>query len=128
MVFGTFDIFHQGHKNFLKQARKHSDYLITVVARDKTVLAVKKYKPKNNEQKRLKTIKESKLTNKVILGKIRDKYKIILKYKPDIICLGYDQNNFTENLKEILNKRGLKNIKIKRLKPYKPDKYKSSKL
>lgn len=128
MVFGTFDIFHEGHKNFLKQAKRCGDWLIVVVARDKTVSEVKGLWPKNNEKKRLKTIKKSKLANKVVSGYFRDKYKIIEKYKPEIICLGYDQFHFTDNLKEILAKRGLKNIQIIRLKAFKPEKYKSSKL
>ncbi len=128
MVFGTFDIFHKGHKNFLKQARIYGDWLIVVVARDKTVLALKNHWPRNDEQKRLETVKKSKLANQVILGNLKDKYQVIFKCKPDIICLGYDQKYFTKNLKEILTKRGLKNIKIKRLKSYKPDKYKSSML
>jgi len=35
MVFGTFDIFHPGHRSFLNQAKKYGNYLIVVVARDK---------------------------------------------------------------------------------------------
>ena len=41
MVFGTFDIFHKGHENFLKQAKKLGDCLTVVVARDETVLKFK---------------------------------------------------------------------------------------
>ena len=41
MTFGTFDIFHLGHKSFLKQAREFGNYLIVVIARDKTVKNIK---------------------------------------------------------------------------------------
>ena len=59
MVFGTFDIFHEGHKNFLKQAREYGDYLIVVVARDETVEKVKKRLPQNDENSRLEIIEKS---------------------------------------------------------------------
>ena len=79
MVFGTFDIFHKGHENFLKQARRYGDYLIAVVARDKTVLSVKKQRAANSEGKRAKILRDSKLTDKVILGSLGDKYSVIKK-------------------------------------------------
>ena len=127
MAFGTFDIFHQGHKNFLQQARQHGDYLIVVVARDKTVANVKAKLPQNNEQARLQTIVKTGLADRVVLGNVGDKYKVIAKFKPEVICLGYDQDAFTENLPEKLREFGLAKTKAVRLKPYKQKKYKSSK-
>lgn len=126
MVFGTFDIFHKGHESFLKQARQHGDFLLVVVARDETVKKVKKHKTKNNERKRLLTIKNSGLADKVILGSLKDKYTAIRKYKPDVIALGYDQKSFTEELKNKLAALGLDKTRIIRLKSYYPKKYKSS--
>ena len=41
MIFGTFDKFHPGHINFLKQSEQYGDYLIVVVARDITVKKLK---------------------------------------------------------------------------------------
>jgi FAD synthetase len=127
VVFGTFDIFHPGHRSFLKQAKKLGDYLIVVVARDKTVARIKS-NVLNGERKRLKNIKESKLADKVILGSLTDKYSAIKKHRPDVICLGYDQKYFIDGLKEELEKSNLQKTKIVRLKPYKPEIYKSSKL
>jgi len=128
ITFGTFDIFHEGHKNFLKQARKFGDYLIVVVARDETVGKVKKRLPQNDESVRLKNIKESGLADEVILGSLGNKYEVIKKYRPDVICLGYDQEVFTEKLREKLKEFDLSSAKIIRLKAYYPEKYKSSKL
>jgi len=127
MTFGTFDIFHQGHKNFLEQARQCGDYLIVVVARDKTVADVKGKLPQNNKQARLQTVVKTGLADKVVLGNLGDKYKVIAKFKPDVICLGYDQEAFTEKLEEKLRGFGLNKTKIVRLKSYKSEKYKSSK-
>lgn len=128
MTFGTFDIFHPGHKNFLKQAGKLGGRLVVVVARDKTVLKVKKKLPANKERARLEIIKKSNLSDEAVLGNLRDKYKVIRNFKPDIICLGYDQKYFVKGLKEKLEKFGLQGTKIIRLKPYEPQIHKSSKL
>lgn len=127
MAFGTFDIFHPGHINYLKQAKKQGNYLIVVVARDQTVLKIKKEKSLNDEQIRLNTVKNSQLAEKVILGSLNDKYLVIEKYKPDVVALGYDQEVNLSELKEKIRKFKLK-TRIIRLKSYKPNIYKSSKL
>lgn len=128
MVFGTFDIFHKGHEYFLQQAQKQGDYLMVVVARDKTVLNIKKQKTANNEQKRLKILSNSKFVDEAVWGSLGDKYAVIKKYKPDVICLGYDQKAFTQDLKNKLKEFGLDGTKIIRIESYHPEKFKSSKL
>lgn len=127
LVFGTFDIFHKGHEFFLKQAKEHGDVLEVVIARDSTVKQVKGKYPTNKQSERLNAIQNLNYVNQAYLGNKGDKYNIIKQLKPDIICLGYDQDSFTKNLKEILNKRGL-NPEIITLKSYKSKIYKSSKL
>ena len=126
LVFGTFDIFHEGHKSFLRQAKKHGDFLRVVVARDATVENVKKQKPLNGEWQRLQMIQASGLANEVLLGNLEDKYKVVEEYRPDSICLGYDQEFFVEGLTQKLNELGLRKTKIVRLSAYCPEKYKSS--
>ncbi len=125
LITGTFDHIHPGHINFLKQAKKLGDFLIVVIARDKTVSEVKDQTPLKNEYQRQDEIKELKIADRVILGKIGDKFEVIERQQPDIICLGYDQKSFTKNLKTELKKRGL-TPKIVRLKSFKPHLYKSS--
>ena len=128
LVFGTFDIFHEGHRDFLRQARKYGDFLCALVARDATVVEVKGMPPQNDEQIRLAVLKNSGLVDEAMLGNLDDKYEAIKKYAPDVICLGYDQKYFIENLRGKLDEFGLQNTKIIKLKPYHPEKYKSSKL
>jgi FAD synthetase len=127
MVFGTFDILHKGHLNFFKQARKFSQnpYLIVSVGRDANVKKIKGKLPQNSEKSRAKQVKKSKLAEKVILGSKSNYLFNILKEKPEIIVLGYDQTTYTKNLKSLLAKKGL-GVKIKRLKAYKPNIYKTS--
>ena len=110
----------------MRQAKSHGGFLVVVVARDKTVETVKGKLPRNKEKVRLENIKKSKLADRVVLGSLGDKYAIIKKVEPDIICLGYDQDSYVDNLAEKLVAIGLKNVKIKRLKAFKPDIYKSS--
>lgn len=126
MIFGTFDIFHKGHENFFKQAKKYGEYLIVVVARDRTVLSVKKKKTLNSEGKRVVILRDSELTDEVILGNLGDKYEIIKKYQPDVICLGYDQKVFVRELRKKIKKFKLDKTRIIRLKSYYPEKYKTS--
>ncbi len=122
MCFGTFDNLHSGHLSYLKQARQYGDYLIVVVARDKNVRRIKGKLPQQDEGLRLQKVKGIGFINKVVLGQLRDKFNIIKKHKPDIVCLGYDQKVNLEQLRDIFFG------KIIKLKPYKENIYKSSKL
>lgn len=126
MVFGTFDGLHKGHINFFKQARKLSNqsFLIVSVARDKNVKKIKGKIPEFKEKERLAFVKNSKLVDKAILAGLQDHFPHILKEKPEIIALGYDQKDYVKNLKKDLKNKGLK-IKIVRLKPYKEHVYKN---
>lgn len=128
MTFGTFDIFHKGHESYLRQAKKFGDCLIVVVARDKTVKKIKGKLPKNDEKSRLRTVKQSAMADEAVLGGLSDKYAVIRKHKPDVICLGYDQIVDEIKLTRKLKSFGLKSAIIKRLRPYRPEMYKSSKL
>ena len=127
LAFGTFDLLHPGHISFLKQAKKLGDFLTVVIARDSTIKRYKKITPIHSESKRIKNIKDLKIADQVILGQhdLKKKYDIILKLKPDIIALGYDQKFFIKDLPKAIKKlkKSCRNI---RLKPYKPEKYKSS--
>jgi FAD synthetase len=127
MVFGTFDILHKGHLDFLRQAKRHGDYLVVVVARDRTVANLKGRHPLHGENERLLQIIKAGVADKAVLGNLHDKYAIIKRLKPNLICLGYDQKSFTEELKRELSKRNIK-ARVVRLKPYMQLKYKSSKI
>ena len=125
LVFGTFDGLHPGHINFFAQAKKLGGYLVSVVARDVTVKEVKGRLPKRNELLRLKMVKQCELIDEAMLGNFGNPYEIIKKIRPDIIALGYDQTSFTANLESELKKAAIP-AKIVRLKPYKPENFKSS--
>ncbi|MDZ7798775.1 MAG: adenylyltransferase/cytidyltransferase family protein [Patescibacteria group bacterium] len=124
LVFGTFDHLHPGHQYFLKKAKSLGNRLMVVLARDKNVKKIKGQKPSQNEKQRLIKIKNLDFVDQVFLGQdnLNHKYDIIKKIKPDIIALGYDQKNFTQDLPKYINNK----TKIIRLKAFEPGKYKSS--
>lgn len=127
IAFGTFDILHKGHIDFFRQAKELGDFLAVVVARDSTVERIKGIKPLNDEEKRLAEVRKSPAVDLAVLGYEDDPYRVIEEQKPDVICLGYDQNSYSEGLGQEIKKRGI-TARIARLKPYMPEKYKSSKL
>lgn len=129
MVFGTFDNLHLGHLNYFEQAWHFGEELIVIVARDRNVLKVKGHLPQEREKNRVKKIrqalKEKGYRGKVVLGNQKNYYLVLKKYHPEIIALGYDQQVDLKRLKSEIIKFRLF-CKIKRLRAYHPEKYKSS--
>ncbi len=128
MTFGTFDHLHPGHEYYLKEARKYGDYLITVVARDKTTKTVKWRPTRENEEFRVQKLIDSHLADEVLLGSETDYYAVIKDKRPDILCFGYDQQSFNgDSLEHYLYENHLA-PKIVILDAFEPEKWKSSKL
>ncbi len=151
MVFGTFDMVHAGHRNMFQQARdlvnhfnsrnsgvknnsgvksstaenKLKPYLIVSIARDRNVKRIKGRNASRGERARMEMVGKARGVNKVVLGATGNHIPHIVKEKPDIIALGYDQTAYVSGLKSELKKVGLK-TKVVRLKPYKEHIYKTS--
>lgn len=121
MGFGTFDGLHPGHKDFLKQLRELGNELIVVVARDKTVKKIKGRLPRQSEEARFRTLESSGLADQVVMGNPHDFYQCLRDHQPDAIGLGYDQKADREAIQKILP-----HVKLVRLKPFQPHRYKSS--
>ena len=129
IAFGTFDILHPGHLSYLSQAGVFGDELIVVVARDANVLKSKGRLPQENEEVRRQkvedAVKELGLKGRVILGNKVDRWQLLRELRPDIICLGYDQQVDLKALDELIASERFF-CEIKRLISYHPEKYKSS--
>ncbi len=126
MCFGTFDLLHLGHLSYFEQAKKHGDYLIVVIARDKTKRRQKK-RIIFSERERLKMVQSLKAVDEAVLGNVDNHLKIVLVKKPDILCLGYDQKI---NKKELRRRLAENNFypAIIRIKAYQPQHQKSKKI
>lgn len=129
MVFGTFDNLHPGHLDYFRQARRFGEELIVIVARDQNVLKYKGRLPQEGEKLRARhvrqALKERGYIGRSVLGSLKDRWLVINRYRPDFICLGYDQQVDLAELKSEIAKFRLF-CKIRRMRPYHPEKYKSS--
>ena len=126
MVFGTFDGLHKGHLDFFKQAKNFikNSSLIVSIARDKNVKRIKGECPLLNERQRMVLVKKCNLVDKAVLSGVKNHTPHIIKERPDIIALGYDQKAYVKNLRKDLENKGLI-VKVVRLKPYKEKIYKN---
>lgn len=128
MVFGAFDGMHPGHLYFFRQAKRYGDFLIVSVGTDKNVERIKGRRPLFSQEERLGLVSQCHIVDQAVLGAEEDFYKHILKYKPDVICLGYDQWADEGEVRAELAKVGLTKTKVVRLLPYKANRAKSTHL
>lgn len=126
MCFGTFDLLHLGHLYYFEQAKKYGDYLIVVIARDKTKQKQDK-KIIFSEQERSTLVQSLKLVDEAVLGNVDDHLKIVLEKKPAVLCLGYDQKVSEKWLKQKLAERNYHPL-IVRIKSYQPRYQKGKKI
>lgn len=120
---GTFDILHPGHVLYLCRARQLGDELWVIVARDSTIKH--KRKPLIPEQQRLYMVRSLKCVDHAVLGSERDMFEPILKIRPDVIALGFNQHWDEETLKRQLAGRGI-DAQVVRLHDVDPSEYASS--
>ena len=130
MIFGTFDIVHKGHEDLFRQARALGDnpYLVVSVARDASVERIKGFRPRHSAQERCAALRAHSLVDEAVVGDETGYINHIIIAKPDIIALGYDQQGeYVDDLERNLRKAGLA-TKVARLKPHRPELYKTSRL
>ncbi len=120
---GTFDIIHPGHILMLKEASRYGD-LYVIVSRDKNARSFKKRETVFPEESRLFIVENLKPVKKAVLGDPDDILKRVVEFRPDIVFLGPDQQVSEDWVKKELEKRGLKDVRVIRMKEriseYKP--------
>ncbi len=90
MATGVFDLLHPGHLYFLTEARKLGDELVVVVARDQTARRLK-HEPYVPEHVRREMVEALKPVDRAILGSTTDIYETVVRERPQLIALGFDQ-------------------------------------
>ena len=103
---GVFDLFHIGHLNILKKARKNCDFLIVAVTKDNLV----KYKYKKAVipfKERKSIIQSIKFVDKVVPQANMDKLSAWKKFKFNVMFVGDDWkgtekwNEYEKQFKEL---------------------------
>lgn len=87
---GVFDLFHIGHLNLIRNAKKECDYLIVGVTTDKEAFKLKKKLPIIPFDERLEIVKSIKYVDEVYVENDSDKVKAWEKLKFHIIFKGTD--------------------------------------
>jgi len=107
---GRFNFLHKGHEYFLKKAKSHGDYLIVVITHDNHNL---KRETRKAMEERKNGVEALGIANEVVIGDREDFFKVVERYKPHIIALGWDQTlPFPENKLSFL---GIKTVKIEKM-------------
>ena len=87
---GTFDTFHIGHLNLIRNAKRHCDYLIVGVNKDELVESYKNKRPIIPLEERVEIVRAIRYVDEVIATDTLDKTKIWEKVHFDEIYIGDD--------------------------------------
>ena len=118
LASGVFDLLHLGHVKFLEEAKKAGGKdakLVVVIARDSTVEKLKGKKPIMSEHQRCLLVESLKVVDSAVLG--HEEFNIgevISSIKPDVIALGFDQEDIMTQVVDYLNKNKI-NLKVVRI-------------
>ena len=129
LASGVFDLLHLGHVKFLEEAKKaggKNAELLVIVARDSTVVDTKGRKPVMSENQRLALVESLKVVDDAVLGlEDFDVGDVIQRVKPDVIALGYDQENMEIKVRKYIQKNKLR-VKVVRVGRFGQDELDSS--
>lgn len=126
IVFGSFDGLHDGHRYFLREARKLGDRLIAVVAQDAYIQEYKGREPRLSLQERIDALEADGFVDEAVPGDaIQNSWKVLNSLRPQVVALGYDQAALSKALKK---KTFDPSIEIVQIPAFKPDSLHSSML
>ncbi len=129
LASGVFDLLHLGHVKFLEEAKKaggKNAQLIVIIARDSTVEKTKGRRPVMPENQRRKLVESLKVVDEAILGVENfDIGDVIGTVKPEVIALGYDQEDMKQRVQEYVGKNRL-NVNVVRVGKFEADELDSS--
>ena len=129
LASGIFDLLHLGHVKFLEDAKKaggENAKLVVIIARDSTVEKTKGRKPIMPEDQRLALVKSLKVVDKAVLGyESLEIGEVIENVKPDVIALGYDQDEMERRVSQYLSQHNM-DTKIVRISKFEGDELGSS--
>lgn len=129
LATGVFDILHLGHLRFLQESKKTGGSgakLVVVVARDNTVLRRKARKPILPEAQRREMVAALRVVDTAILGHERlDLLGVLQEVKPDIVCVGYNQDDIKSAVESLIRKERLP-VRVVQIAKFGPNGFNSS--
>ncbi len=129
LATGVFDLLHIGHLRFLEESKKKGgpgSKLVVVIARDKTVFRRKGKGPVVPEDQRRELVAALRVVDRAILGREEiDLLGILEEVKPDVVCVGYDQDEITVAVTRLIKKEGLA-VRVVRIRRFGPVGFNSS--
>lgn len=107
--FGTFDMLHQGHREFFKDIKKRGNYLVVIVIPDLAVYENKGRWSRNDQKERIRNLKKLKIIDAVLsTSSLNETMGLIYKINPSIFAFGYDQNTpAIKKFKKMVKESGL---------------------
>jgi len=118
LASGVFDLLHLGHVKFLEYAKKaggENAKLVVIIARDSTVEKSKGRKPIMSEDQRRTLVESLKVVDEAVLGYENfDIGEVIENIKPDVIALGYDQEEMEKEVQNYVDEHKV-NVKVVRI-------------
>jgi FAD synthetase len=129
LATGVFDLLHLGHLRFLEESKKKGgpgSKLVVVIARDKTVFRRKGKRPVVPEDQRRELVAALRVVDRAILGREEiDLLGILKEVKPDIVCVGYDQNEIRAAVARLVRRERLP-VRVVRIRRFGPIGFNSS--
>lgn len=105
---GCFDLLHDGHRHFLKEARKRCDYLIVAVNTDESLRILKgASRPVWNLERRIRVLTSNPSVSAVIPFN-GNALSLIEILRPDVVIRGADQSDDATHL-------GVLTVRVSRL-------------
>ena len=91
-VNGCFDLLHEGHLDFLKEAKTQGDLLIVGLNSDYSIKQNKgENRPIDNQEIRKRKLLATGFVDEVLIFNTKSPIELIKKIKPDLIVKGHDQ-------------------------------------
>lgn len=126
LVFGVFDGLHEGHKFFLKEAKKLGKHLTVVVTPDIVVQKIKGRLPRYSFAQRKSFLESENYINEILEGDSDlESWKVFEKIQPNLVATGYDQVELKSSLEKYFENSN-QPPEIISIHAFEPEKYKSS--
>ena len=129
LATGVFDLLHLGHLRFLEESKRRGgprSRLVVIVAADKTVFRKKGKGPVIPGGQRRELVAALRVVDRAILGREEiDLLADLKEVKPDIVCVGYDQDEIRAAVTRLIRKQALP-IRVIRIRRFGPIGFNSS--